>query len=116
MTPRLLCLILLPLMLSGCTLVGAVLDKQTHEFVEKYKAGAEKPKKNNEFMKAGFEMDKELVKRAIAAGDEVEEQVVNVPSHCKGTYQRVCSEKESVCVCVRGDDGLREKVKVVGDN
>lgn len=113
MTPRIFCLIVLPLVLSGCTVVGAALDEQSHQFLEKYKAGTEKPKKDNEFMKAGFKMDRELVKRAIAAGQKVEEMPVNVPSHCKGEYQFVCSEQESVCVCVRGEGGLREKVTVV---
>ncbi|MCQ3827855.1 hypothetical protein HXX02_00195 [Microbulbifer elongatus] len=97
--------LLISSLMSGCTVVGMILDKKINDFENRDKSVLEKKRNDHSNLKSGFEADKKIVKAILEStgGKDGEGQVSdrNVPTHCRPPSVQVCSAKENLCICTK---------------
>ncbi|WP_406827694.1 hypothetical protein [Microbulbifer sp. ARAS458-1] len=106
-----LLVLLVAVIASGCTLVGAAVDSKLHEHVNEGKSWPDKKPRSNDFMKIGAITDAMVVKSVVFPDGlpKTENSPVQVPSQCTEPLVLVCSSAGNVCVCKRPES---VKVKV----
>ncbi|AQQ67049.1 hypothetical protein Mag101_04885 [Microbulbifer agarilyticus] len=95
----------MPLVLSGCTIVGLIIGQKNNKERNKDKSVFDAKTYDYSNVKVGFETDKKIVKAILeSTGRKDDEGGVgdrNVPIHCKPPLVQVCSVKENLCICIK---------------